>query len=295
MLDCVFLLEKNQWKQDNTLLVFLRDKAEKMLSYLFTITYKNGNVPMVNDSAYGIAPSSKELFDFANSLGLEYNSIILSESGYRKFKNELYELFVDIGEVGPQYQAGHAHADMLNFELHSNSKPFIVDTGTSTYENNQLRQRERGTDSHNTVIVNSLNQSQVWGSFRVARRAKIIKSETQNNKISATHDGYKKIAGLHKREFQFEKRKIVIKDIFPKKDSNVQSTANFHFHSDVNINSIDENSVEFTNGIKMIFYSSNAIQLITNKYQLANGFNNTKEACKVKVFFKNNLKTEIKL
>ena len=38
--------------------------------------------------------------------------------------------------IGPNYQAGHSHADTFNFELVVKNKPIVVDRGTSTYENN---------------------------------------------------------------------------------------------------------------------------------------------------------------
>ena len=38
---------------------------------------------------------------------------------------------------------------------------------------NAIRQYERATHSHNTVKIGSKEQTQVWGGFRVAKRAKI--------------------------------------------------------------------------------------------------------------------------
>ena len=52
-------------------------------------------------------------------------------------------------------------------------KPVFVDTGVSTYEKNEKRQTERQTSAHNTVVINNEDQSQVWGGFRVAKRARV--------------------------------------------------------------------------------------------------------------------------
>ena len=98
LLDCVQLLQINQW-QNNELLPLFIEKATAMLSWLSTITYNNGNIPMVNDSAIDIAPSSMELFNYANELGLKVNNRILTESGYRKFENDNYEFFLYLIEV----------------------------------------------------------------------------------------------------------------------------------------------------------------------------------------------------
>ena len=83
-------------------------------------------------------------------------------------------MFIDFGKIGPSYQPGHAHSDTFNFELIKNGNPFIVDTGVSTYEKNERRQIERSTSSHNTITIGDYEQSEVWGGFRVAKRAKIL-------------------------------------------------------------------------------------------------------------------------
>ena len=129
-----------------------------MNSWLQKITYKNGEIPMVNDSTYDISSSSDELFSYAEKLGIPKQDIKLSESGYRKIKLNNYELLLDIGNVGPSYQPGHAHSDTFNFELIKDGNPIFVDTGISTYEKNAIRQNERATCSHNTVKIDNIEQ-----------------------------------------------------------------------------------------------------------------------------------------
>ena len=59
LLDSVSLIELNPWKEDN-LLKILREKSEKMLGWLYQVTYINGQTPMVNDSTHNISLSSKD-------------------------------------------------------------------------------------------------------------------------------------------------------------------------------------------------------------------------------------------
>ena len=91
-LDSIQLLKLNPWKKDG-LLEFLNTKASLMLGWLQTITYKNGDIPMVNDAAHGIAPSSKELFAYAKHLGLTWTKAALKASGYRKWSSKWFELY----------------------------------------------------------------------------------------------------------------------------------------------------------------------------------------------------------
>ena len=75
------------------------------------------NIPMVNDATFNIAPNSKNIFTYAKHLGINSQDIPLSDSGYRKINYNNYELLIDVGNVGPHYQPGHAHSDTFNFEL----------------------------------------------------------------------------------------------------------------------------------------------------------------------------------
>ncbi len=234
LLDCINLLQNNQQTNDKDLLEFLQQKAYVMLGWLKTITFRDGSIPLLNDSTNSIAPTSGELFDYAKRLNLHVKEVVLGESGYRKFENENYECIVDIGDIGADYIPGHAHADTFSFELHVNNKPFIVDTGLSTYETNERRTLERATTAHNTVELNGLDQSEVWGGFRVANRAYVTKVQESNNSIKAVHNGYEIFFGaLHEREFIFENNGLKIIDkIISNKEQ--RAIARVHFHPSVN-------------------------------------------------------------
>ena len=110
VLDSIHLINLNKtWKKDK-LKLFLKKKANLMYSWLDNITYENGDIPMVNDSTYDIAPNSMSLFKNANLLGIKNINIPLSDSGYRKIKFKKNELFIDVGNIGPDYQTGHSHS-----------------------------------------------------------------------------------------------------------------------------------------------------------------------------------------
>ena len=64
LLDCIQLIQLNpNWKRDE-LKTFLSIKAQKMNAWLKNITYNNGDIPMVNDSTYHVAPKSQTLFKY---------------------------------------------------------------------------------------------------------------------------------------------------------------------------------------------------------------------------------------
>lgn len=291
VLDAIQLIQLNNWQSDQ-LVSTLKRKAQIMISWLVKISFKNGDIPMVNDCASGIAPSSNELILYANLLNISPSEIKLSKSGYRVFEKENYELFVDVGNIFPSYQPGHAHSDTFNFILYVSGRPVIVDTGTSTYEKNERRQQERGTSSHNTVVVNNSNQSQVWGGFRVAKRAMVFELIEKEDYVEASHDGYKCDGIIHTRSFKVQEKNIVINDFFSvKKPKN--SVAYFHFHPEIYNFEIAGNAVLLKNeNVKIVFFA-NQLSIWKEEYDFSVGFNQTRKAIKLKIFFKSTLETII--
>ena len=289
VLDCINLLQNNDWKEQE-LLKLLTTKAEIMLGWLNSMTYENGDIPLLNDSTNNIAPTTDDLNKYALRLDLQKKLLPFKDSGYRKVKNERYEMVMDVGNIGPDYIPGHAHSDTFNFELCVDGQPFIVDTGLSTYETNARRTLERSTASHNTVEVGGVNQSEVWGGFRVARRAKIIYLYENNNEIKATHDGYKRIGALHTRKFMTFDETIVIEDSIKCSEKH-QGIAYIHFYPGL-LPEVKDNKIIILDKYIVI---DNAESIKIEAYQYAPEFNKLMSAYKIKINFTDHLKMEIKI
>lgn len=279
VLDCINLAQCNLWKQDG-LLLFLVGKAEKMLGWLEAISYCDGAIPHFNDSTDGIAPTTQQLIEYASNLKLSSKSSTLSACGYRKIVKADYECVVDIGQIGPSYIPGHAHADTFNFELRIAGLPFIVDTGLSTYEIGKIRDFERGTAAHNTIVVSGQNSSDVWGGFRVAERADIVALEESSERIKVTHNGYKKFGIAHTRTFEFYNHKILISDELSK---DVEAKAYLHFHP-----TVSEETIK-----KHILLEAGEFKIKT--YEYAEGFNKYASAKYLEIDFQRNLNIKITL
>ncbi|MBI5373891.1 MAG: alginate lyase family protein [Candidatus Schekmanbacteria bacterium] len=287
ILDCINLVQNNEGfrRELNRL---LSETAELMLGWLKNMTFRNGDIPLVNDSANGIAATSAELFDYAGKLGIKEKVLPLGESGYRKIERNKYEAVVDVGPIGPDYQPGHSHSDTFSFVLYADGKPFIVDTGVSTYESNERRLSERGTSAHNTVRIENTEQSEVWESFRVGRRASVRKLKEAPDSITAEHTGYMRIGAVHRREFEFHDTKVVISDSIIS-NRKYLSFAFLHFHPEVNVNV--ENNMVIADGKQIIITGYENIEM--NDFDYAIGFNRLLKAKMVKVSFYKNLTIEI--
>lgn len=293
MLDCINLLQNNKrFESQDVLLALLIRKSEKMLGWLNELTFSNGEIPLVNDSAPGIAPSTKQLNEYAERLGFisakSRNRCQLDESGYRVINENNYECVVDIGQIGPSYQPGHAHADTFNFCLNVDGKAVIIDPGISTYNAGPIRMKERGTAAHNTVTVCDSNSSEIWSAFRVARRANVTVIEDNYKRIHALHYGYSKWRTYHYRSFDFYDNKIELKDLLKGKKTKGIS----HLWFDAALKPVLQNDIIIVNGKVEISLSQPCeIKLIQEK--IPDGYNRYKDCYKAEIKFEDKLKTFI--
>jgi len=290
VLDSYHLMHTQSWKSDPEFEKLLKSIAEKMLSWIGKMTFLSGEIPCVNDAAPGIAPTTSDLFRWAEQLNLSVPDIPLEASGFRMFRGRRYEMLCDAGQITPAYQPGHAHAGHLQFLLHVDKKPVLVDTGISTYEKNERRQTERSTSSHNTVVVGDENSSEVWDGFRVARRAKIKILQDDACCLEAEHDGYKKQGVIHRRSFHIGKEEIQILDTLSPEG---RGENHFHLYPGCVIEKQGDFSFLIDQSVCLVFKNAETVRL--EEYSFAAGFNQLIPGQKIIVSFAQEMKTSISL
>ena len=149
-------------------------------------------------------------------------------------------LFINHSDIKPSFQPGHSHADTLSFELSLFGERVFVNTGTSEYGVSEERNRQRSTLSHNTLNINNKDSSEVWGGFRVARRAKVVKYNYEDSnavkRVNAAHDGYTKIKAnlIHHRSWQCNTNLLIISDIV-KGSKDLKVCSRYHIHPNIRI------------------------------------------------------------
>lgn len=180
----------------------LHATTQRALRFAAKMQMPDGDIPLFNDSALGIAPRADELLAHAcEVLGEESVAAssgadrALQDSGYFIIESERDRLIVDCGAVGPDYQPGHAHCDTLSYELAVCGHRFVVDAGVHDYADSEHRRYARSTAAHNTVVIDGREQSDVWGVFRVARRARPVRASLGRDAggtsvFEGAHDGY---------------------------------------------------------------------------------------------------------
>lgn len=232
----------------------------KMFGWAEQMEHPDGDVSFFNDSAIGIAPKLKRLKEYAEILNVDLPAsndeqvTVLKDSGYVVAKVNDKKLIADVAKVGPDYIPGHAHADTLSFELSIGNQRVFVNSGTSVYGLGAERLRQRKTETHNTVVVDGEDSSEVWSGFRVARRAypsiPKINAKEQTVSVECSHDGYMRLPGkvMHTRNWQLASESLVVSDSLTGTFNEAQ--AHYHLHPDIQVLSEDSIVIQLPDNSK---------------------------------------------
>ena len=218
------------------------EAATAMRRWLAVMSHPDGEIAFFNDAAFDGAANGAQLEQYALRLGLpalaapDEPLTVLGASGYVRARVGEACLICDCAAIGPDYLPAHGHADALSFEMSLARRRVFVNSGVSEYGAGPERLRQRGTAAHNTVTVDDRNSSEVWGAFRVARRARARLSSVAAGPpavIAGSHDGYARLPGrnLHTRRWILDAGSLRIEDHLGGRFEHAE--ARFHLHPDL--------------------------------------------------------------
>lgn len=271
LLEIGVLLDRNTGER----LKWLDDAVRRMAGYMDGLVFRDLSLPLFKDTARDACLSPADLLAAASvflnapdwkrtdQFGLypfllfgetgreryeswpvntaERPSVGMADSGFFVMRDDRAgdELVVDGGRPCPDYLPAHAHADMFSFELRADGRTVAVDSGVYEYQSGPWRDFFRSTPAHNTVAVQGLNQSEVWSSFRVGRRARpgpvFWQNDGEQAVFQAEHDGYRRLPQRvrHQRTIIWRKGLFwLIVDRLTGNDD-VRAESYLHFHPDV--------------------------------------------------------------
>jgi uncharacterized heparinase superfamily protein len=131
-------------------------------------------------------------------------------------------LVVRCGDVGQRGRGGHAHNDLLSYEL-SRARPLVLDSGNYAYTSDlEARNELRSTRAHNTVMVDGqeINPLLAGAAFPLPQvadpRVEAWEPTGDEPLLRASHDGYIRLEGVerHVRELRLDRRSgaVSVKD-----------------------------------------------------------------------------------
>jgi uncharacterized heparinase superfamily protein len=188
----------------------------RMRRWLGAVLGPDGEVPLLGDGY----PVPRELLSLLRPAPPgEEPLVVLPSSGLARLSTGGWQVLADAGGPGRWGVAAHAHAGTLGCLVYSGRAPLVIDTGTSTYADSPARAYERSTAAHNTAEVDGTDSSEVWGAFRVGRRARArwLATYAHGGAVvcAASHDGYRHLPGrpVHRRRWTLTAGTLVVDDL----------------------------------------------------------------------------------
>ncbi len=162
----------------------------RMAVFLRDILCPDGDIPLLGDSVRGVARPPSRLLDLAGPVGPVAGA---PTPGRRSFMNtglhvlrsqRIWAIF-DAGPICPDYLPGHGQADSLTVEVWSDAACVVGDPGVHEYTGPE-RAWGRSSRAHSTLTVDDADTSEVYASFRVGGRARIVAVAADGNTVTAT-------------------------------------------------------------------------------------------------------------
>ena len=164
-------------------------KLRAMAAFLEAMSYPDGTIALFNDSANREETRPQPIIEAVRRTCGEREESLpreFKQTGYYFWtsQDEREKIIVDAGPPAVDYNPAHAHCDLLSYELWIDGGPVIVDSGLHGYGGDRFREYCRSTRAHNTVTFDDREQSEVWGTFRMGRRARLIGVEVSNRETA---------------------------------------------------------------------------------------------------------------
>jgi len=197
---------------------WLEDAIARMAGFLAYLLPDDGELPLFGDTWHG-EPAPRRLLAEAGPAKPPAAGVPESASGLVVLRAGPVHAVIRAGAHGPDFQLGHAHADLLSFEASVGSRRVVTDTGTGVYDAGPVRARLRGTAAHNTVQVDGAELLEAWGSFRSGRRGRArVRGRGRAGPVEwihVAHDAWSFLPGRprHERLLAVSPARIVVLDL----------------------------------------------------------------------------------
>ena len=186
---------------------------------------------------------NSEFENYLKRFGYNFKNEDNEIGGYVIFKNKEFALAIDIGSTPDKKFSNNYQAGALSFEIISNNKKVICNSGYFQNHKHQLNNISKTTACHSTLAVGNHSSvqfvKQSTGQTKIKNGLKIfdkkIISEKNYWSVNASHDGYNKRFGItHNRKLDFlhDDPKILGIDTIFKKKKFKSTNFEIRFHLD---------------------------------------------------------------
>lgn len=175
------------------------------------------------------------------------------DAGFYFLNNSDCNLLVRAGKIA--FKGTHAHNDQLSFELSLNNEKLFTDRGTYVYtSNNELRNRFRSNESHNTIRIDNYEQNLFLGTFKAEQRTKSETILVQSDAIickARLYFNQNENYITHTRYIRIKNQEFEMTDYITNLHNSSEIKYYFHLHP-TNRASLENNQIILFNASKLI-------------------------------------------
>ena len=195
---------------------------------------------------------------YLKKLGYNFKNQHNELGGYVALNNKKTSLIMDVGPSPDKKFSSNYQAGALSFEIISNSKKLICNSGYFQNHKHRLNELSKSSAIHSTLILDDRSSCKFNKtkdkSSEISHGLKILKKniifEKNYWKINAAHDGYLKQYGvIHEREIEFYPEQIKFighdKIIFKNNVKNLKFEIRFHLEPDIKTMKTQDNKSIF--------------------------------------------------
>jgi hypothetical protein len=260
------------------------DRLERMTLALQLLSRSVGSLHLFDDAANGERPGPLEVIELAHRvLGGEFpqptGHFALRETGYHGWIDPAGKdkIVIDAGPPGPSYQSGHAHCDMLSFELDLAGRQVVVDSGVHGYGGDTFRDYVRSTRAHNTLRIGAKEQHEVWATFRMGRRGEMLEADSRTSEGKFEFRGacrhYHDRLAVHRRLIRLEAGSLSVTDVV-EGATGLPITSWLHLHPDFDLEHVSDHWLARADGIclRIDLFGADAVQVRTGETEQVQGW-----------------------
>ena len=248
-----YLIIIREWfKESKNIVPEYIDETIYYLGLSYSFIWQNIEHNLLFNGNY--VSNNNEFDQYLNRFGYSFKNENREHAGYAILKNKKIILAMDIGANPDKNFSLNYQSGALSFEIISNGKKLICNSGYFADKKNKLNKLSKSTAMQSTLTIedySSCNFKRVNESNLIIERGlKIIKRnvvlEENYWKINAAHDGYyNKFKTIHEREIEFypEQSKFIGFDKILRKENSkdIRFDIRFHLHPNSKVMKTQDN------------------------------------------------------
>ena len=234
-----FIIIREWFKESQNTVPEYIDETIYYLGLNYAFIWQNINHDILFNGNY--LSNNSEFDHYLKRFGYKFKNENKEVAGYAILKNKKIVLVMDIGASPNKTFSNNYQSGALSFEIISNGKKLISNSGYFPNTQNKLHKISKSTALQSTLIIEDYSSCSFKkikkSNFVIDKGLKItnknIVSEDNYWKISAAHDGYlQKFGSIHEREVEFypEQIKFVGSDRIRRKNINKNIKFDIRFH-----------------------------------------------------------------